>query len=489
MIDFQAKGWPPSAEDKERLERYQRYTQLFEGDHAEAFAEKSAKLPPGVADKVYLIADYPRLITNVAGDMLFGESPIFSAEDEAEQELITELVTSNDLVATLMEAALSQSFRGDAVIRCRVGKRESDGQDGVIIEEVPAHSYFVELDPANCRRLLSEAIAWVHPTEERDYLRVEHHLPGQVIQQAFELDLATGEVGARVPLSLLHGESAPPDEEDTGLPFSLLTHIPNTRHVSRRFGKSDYGGGLESLFDAVNNRLSKIEAILDKHADPNLVVPQGTLDDDGNVQKSTGLVFEVPSEEGSTNLPRYLTWEGQLKACFDELEVLGDLIFKFSEISPAIFGQDKAGSIESGRAMRMRFIRTLAKMARKKQIWDPRLKRLLWVARMLGFKFLGWPEPPITPAKTVEIEWQDGLPVDQTEQVTIEVQRVQHGLTTREKSIRRLDQVNAAQARKELAAIAAEKEAATPAPLATVPSAEPPEDDVEEDPAEPPEGA
>lgn len=492
MIDFQATGWPPSAEDVKRLEDYQRYTQLFEGDHASAFAEKSAKLPSGVASKVYLIADYPKLISNVCGDMLFGEAPIFSAEDEAEQKLITDLVDSNDLISTLMEAALSQSFRGDAVFRCRVGTRDTDGQRGVIIEEVPAHSYFQEVDSQDCRRVLSEAIAWVHPTEESDYLRVEHHLKGEVVQQAFELDLNTGKVGDFVPLEFLHGSDAPPEREATGLPFSLLTHIPNTRHGSRRWGASDFAGGLESLFDAVNNRLSKIEAILDKHADPNLVVPQGTLDDDGNLEKSTGLVFEVPTEDGGSNLPRYMTWEGQLLACFQELEVLGDLIFKFSEISPAIFGQDKAGSIESGRAMRMRFIRTLAKMSRKKQIWDPRLKRILWVARKLGEKFLNWPAAPESPAKTVEIEWQDGLPVDQTEQVGIEVQRVREGLTTKEKAIRRLDQVNAAQARKELAAIAKEKAAATPPQLAAAPptGTEPPPAENSPDPAaRPPEGA
>ena len=67
----------------------------------------------------------------------------------------------------------------------------------------------------------------------------------------------------------------------------------------------------------------------------------------------------------------------------------------------------------------------------------------------------------------VEIHWMDGIPDDYLESVEVEKLRVEAGLTARETAIRRIDNVDEAQAREELRRMQAEGAASTPPAGAT----------------------
>lgn len=457
MITWANGTWPPAG-DGDRLARYARYQDLFEGNHARAFENLSAFVPSRRRRIIYLTANYAGLISKLSADLLFGETPVFNAADGPGLESLKAIIRDNSLPTVLYESELSASFRGDAVFRVRWGKRhETDPEETVIIEEVPAYSYFVESSPDNVREVLSESVAWVHrvPGQRTCYLRVEEHTPGLIRQSAYALSESSGKVGAQVPLSRVYGDAAPMEEESTGVDRSLLVHVPNFRHGSRLWGMSDYYD-LESLFDAVNNRLSKTDAILDRHASPKLVLPIGATDAKGEIRLSDMDLFEAGSvAEGS--VVRYVTWDAKLEAAFQHLEHLQDQIFRMAEVSPAAFGLDKAGSIESGRAMRMRFIRTQAKIARKRQYFDIGVRRVLALAQELKAVY-GGPDPV-----DIEIHWMDGIPDDYIEAVEVERSRVEAGLSSRETAIRRIDNVDEAQARNELQRIRNESPApATP---------------------------
>ena len=460
MIDFSL--WPPSAEDAARIEGYSQRQKLFDGDHKHAFELTSAKIPAGLASKLYLAADWPKLITLVQADMLFGESPILS---QAEQIQMNNMVEETGLMVSLYEACLSASFRGDAVIQI------GTGNDGTLcIEEKPAYCYFVERDPDNQRRILSEALAW----EREDILgnpvlMVEHHFPGLIKREAFALDgpffasQYTKRRNGKIKLAQVYGANAPAEEEDTGIERSLLFHIPNFRHGSQYFGQSDYTEPLISNFDSYNDRLTKIHSILDKHSDPKMVVPYGTLDERGQVKGGSMGLFQLPPGSDPNN-PRYLTWNGELVAAYMELDKLADLIFKFSEIAPAIFGEDKAGSIESGRAMKFRFTRTIAKIRRKRLYWHRALMQLLlWAQKYAtahGLSYLQEDSPvKYAPARGyARIQWQDGLPKDTKEDVSTESERVQNRLSSVVSAIQRIDNCTEQAAVDELARIRAEEE-------------------------------
>lgn len=468
-LSWEHGEWPPKG-DSRRLTDYERYCQLFEGNHAVAFAQSSAHVRRN-RRKSYLVANYAGVVSKLAADLLFSEPPSFvaaiptppdatdeqksaiRAQAEAAQANLDEIVDQNDLYTTLYEAGLSTSFRGDGVFRVRKGYRHpSDDEESVIIEEIPASSYFAELSPDYTREVLSEAVAWLHrvPGMNRCYLRVEEHTPGLIRNLAFECHESTGKTGREVDLSRVYPDEAtrPDREVPTGIGRSLLVHVPNLRHGSRFWGLSDYYD-LETLFDAVNNRLSKTESILDKHANPKLMLPPGAAPQ-GLLRAGDMDFFEV-STTAEAQAAKYLTWDGKLDAAFQHLEHVIDQIFRVAEISPAAFGLDKAGSIESGRAMRMRFIRTAAKIARKKQYFDVAIRWVLWLAQEMRRVHFGKPAP-VEPV----IFWQDGIPDDAIELTEVEAKRVKAGLTSKKAALMRLYRMTEPQAQEELQRMAGE---------------------------------
>jgi len=444
MIDFKAEGlWPPPCE-KERLDAYEQNEELFEGEHWEAFADLSAKLPEHLGSKKYLMADYPRLVSTVFADLLYGESPIISLP--AQQEQVDEICRASMLHRTFHEAEKSASFRGDAVFKIRLDAKKQQ----VLIEEKPAYTYFAEVDPDSANRALSHCLAWEREANEQGYLVVEHHEPGTIYRQLFRLH--NGRVGLEVPLTELYGPAAPPDREETGVPFGLLFHVPNESHCSEYYGSSDYTPPVVSLFDETNERLTKISSILDAHSKPKTIVPERLVDRNGNLRETEDVFIMIPTE-ANANLPRMLTWDGKLDSAFQQLEKTVDLICEFTELSPAFFGRDKAGSIESGAAMRQRFAATLAKVRRKRLYWQPVIEEMFWVAMHLQARWLGKPKP----TEYVSIDWRDGLPVNVKETTDVAVAQVGAGFMSHHTAIRFSRQLSNAEADAEMLRIEEEQ--------------------------------
>lgn len=474
--------FPPTKEDLKRLRDYRTYERLFEGEGTESDLKRylGARLFGSSRREIGIIVNYPGVIARVAADFLFGEAPQFelhaspSGDTAPGQEVLTGLVEANDLPTCLYESALSAASDGDAVLRVRW-----DGER-VVIEEVPAASYFVTLHPDNCRVVLAQHVAWLRYTEDGKplVLLVETHLPGWVNTQAFEVS------GAQMPLAVgreldlaevFDGETLAgvQPEAPTRIKTPTLFHVPNYRTGKRYWGISDYKD-LPTLFDAVNNRMSRIDQYLDKHSRPKLVTPPGMLGPDGNIADQD--VFEPLSAELAKALPRYVTWDGQMQSSFQQLEHLVDSIFKVSEIAPAVFGLDKAGSIESGRAMRMRFIRTVAKIARKRTHYDRAIKRALRAA--LDMQKAWVPDSPDLSGK-IEIVWADGMPQDYLEAIEAEAKRVEAKIGSRKSAVKNIDLVGDEKADAELARIQAEQTqfgapAPGPAPAAAPAETAPP---------------
>lgn len=464
MVNFQATGFPPAREDVERRFEYSRYQQMFEGDHKEAFAELSAKLPPGVQHKTYLICSFPELITNVSSDLLFGESPVFEIVGDAEgTKALGQWMKREKVHSKFLEGSRSSSFRGDVVYR--LWPTGSGGQRRVELHEIPAFNYFPELDPDDVRNILSEAIAWIREQAfgrwagER-VLRVQHHLPGEVVEEAYHLSedrdsdgLFT--VGARIPLEQLYEPGQVPQGFTHALEGSLLFHIPNKRHGSRFWGRSDYSGGIDSLFDAVNNRFSRIDQYLDQHSGPKLLVPKGTLSNERSVNAEDLDVIELSETAAATGLPRYVTWEGQMNAAFREIDELTDKIFLFTETSPALFGLDKAGSIESSHALKMRMIRTSAMIHRKQVYWECGLVGPGHALMTAAYLLLTGEEA------TVSMIWGDSLPMDLAREIPLEVQVVAAGLSSKVSALQRLRGISFEEAAAELLRIEEERNLAS----------------------------
>ena len=458
--------YPPEKE-KERIDKYKLYESIFKGEHFEAFSQLFNKGEEEKIQKVkYVMANYGGMISKLSADMLFEEFPTIRFP-EGDSDFSEAMIVENNLKIQLYESALENSFRGDAVFALR----KKDNQ--LKIEDLNPICYFPKYHPGNVR---------IQPDEEdlifevelpeavkKSYdsaIVVETHSKGKISYQGYYLR-GTG-TGASEMTQTDHkqfkGYEEIPNEVKTGVDDSLLVfHIKNFGINSSFFGFSDYAD-LISLFNAINKRLTRVDTILDKHGDPILAVPDGVLDEEGKVSRQSFGVIEVPTGEAAGQKPEYIVWDAKLESAFKEIEALTEMMMMTSETSKAAFGMDKDGQAESGRALKFKLLRTIAKKHRKELYFDAGLKKMFYVAQQFAkaqklscgsVKFSGVPVWP-------EIVWQDGVINDTQEQLEVEVDKLDNDLTTQEEAIQAIDGSTEAEAAEKAAKINAEKDKKTP---------------------------
>jgi hypothetical protein len=376
-------------------------------------------------------------------------------------------------MATLnYEMALSASWRGETIFKVRFGKfSDWVDEEHAIIESASPGIFWPILEEDNIRGLKGGVFGWIKqaPGENgKKYLRIERQLPGRIENELYLLD--GRKIRERVPLRTFPEYAELEDVQETRYPGLLFEFVPNWRLDDEFWGISDYYD-LESIFDELNNRISRISRVLDKHESPKLILPPGIMKWDEQykrwyIEKEDLEAIEVnPQEENVGDLPRYLTWDAQLEAAFKQIEKLLELAFMISETSPDAFGFGERGRAESGRALKFRLLRLLAKINRKKLYFDQALKNVLYAAMYLENVWGRGPEPA-----EIRIEWQDGLPADPLENAQVEQIRTSNKATTSVRSaVRRLDGIEGAQLDKELDEIARDEGATGGAGSSEVP--------------------
>ncbi len=416
-------------EHGQRIKRYRENKRLVKGDHFEILDKYTDVLPTYQQRTVYVTTNLAGLIAKKSADFLFGENAIYSAgrsDDSPEQAKLEEWVRENELNITNYESALSNAYRGDSFYKVRWGQehgglvpKELD-PFRVIIEAQNAEYVFPETYPNDSTRIMAYHIAV--PSEvagtkgEEWLLNVESHYPNRIIYRTFRMNPVEEDVDG-ITSWRIYAEVGEPQEVVTNVPYPLVVHVPNYATDDSWEGIDDITE-LKGLFSELNERLSQISEILSKHADPAMIVPQGTLveGEDGQPQYRVGVdkVFEVMQGELE---PKYLTWDGQLEYAFRELEKVIDLILMKAEIPAVALGVGDAGtSGSSGLAIKWRMNSLLAKINRKRQYYDKALKRIFTIAQMLEMDRRNKVDfEPFTP----HVKFQDGLPKDEMEQATI----------------------------------------------------------------------
>lgn len=444
----------PYPEHRTRITYYKYYEKLFIGDHFGAFSYyvEDERFNSQYQRLRYVMANFAGLISKVMADFLFSE-PVTITVPDGDQEFIDALIRANNLDTQFYESALSNSYFGDDLFKIRVGKRNPYDKDRtLIIEQITPQIYFPKVDNFNVRANPSQyELAWTFKLNDKRYLRKEIHEAGAIYNEVWELK--GQKIVAKVPNTILGMDL--PEMVPTGIDRPLITHVPNWKTGNRYFGISDYHD-LDSLFFAINNRLTKVDNILDKHSDPILMVPQGILDEKGRVKKKALGVIEV--QEGESGKPEYIVWDASLENAFKEIEKLVDMLFLTSETAPDVFGMGK-GQADSGRALKYKLLRTIAKSARKKLYYDTRIKELLYTAQLMakehnlqvdGVRLQGEPAE-------VEISWNDGIPEDELDQVEIIGRKIDIGIQSKKSAIMELEQMDEASAEEKIKEIEDEK--------------------------------
>lgn len=421
------KSYPPK-DHQSRIKRYRKNKELVLCNKR-LLDDIRSKL--AIDEHQYIYANYAGLICKKAADLLFGDSPIYSAGEEGspEQQAIDRIVKDNALNTTNYEMANGNAYRGDAFYKLKWAQNYR----GVLPED--ADPYRVMIDAQNASYVFPETILGdrkkisvyhiaVPVSKEIDggkikwELEVEKHEPGIITTSRYEMD-PVSTVGTEVVEWVITREVGESAILDTKVPLPLVVHVPNFALDDSWEGIDDISEH-EALFREINNRLTQIATILDKHADPILTVPEGVLEEgpDGEpqVRAAYAKVFEVAGK--SDVIPQYITWDGQLEAAFKEVDKLVDALLTTAEMPPVALGRENAGtSGATGLAVKYRMGPLLSKIARKRQYFDKALTEVIYTAQLLECAHTT-KEAEYTPTKP-HIIFSDGLPTDEREQAEI----------------------------------------------------------------------
>jgi hypothetical protein len=388
---------------------------------------------------IYIMINFPGLLSRACGDLLFGEPVRFKASKDSAQganEYLNKVLRDSLFDSQLFTSGVSNSYRGDAVFTIEV-------RNGVgYIKTIPAYNYYIKADPDDPKRALKEYVAWkTEAVNGSDVVRIQEHGDGYILESAYLADksqangVTNWKIGAQVSLEFVYGMNEGPREEVNFDPAlgRMIQHIPNFDDDEQYFGISDYPD-LVPIFEGINNRVSNLDSYLDTHSRPKLIGGAGMSDMFGNFDFASDYLEPMDQEVGK-NI-RYLTWDGKSDVSLLELQYLEDKFFQISELSPAIFGIKVTGGIDSAMAMRQFFTRTKAKINRKRMLYHDRLKRfLISVSRFFASQNL----PEAVECTSVELLWQDGIPRDYFEAVDVEARRVNAGLSSVDSALRRLE--------------------------------------------------
>jgi SPP1 family phage portal protein len=413
----------PLTDHEDRIRKYIRNEKLAKGDHADVFKENAKK------NDFYISSNFAGLITRKSSDFLFGEVPVISSgKDSNSKEQITldRITATNQMNRLNYQQALTSAVMGDAFYKIRFGQeyggafpKEFDPKR-VLVEAVDPKKVYPQTSPFDRSKIVAYHVA--EPIQEDgssdDWtLYVESHYAGKIVYRQFELTVFRTDRFGNVELFKI-GDELPEgyEEQNTGVPVPLVVHIANYNDGLDWKGQDDISEHL-SLFDEINNRMSQIGSILDKHADPALAVPTGLLQDDGegnvSFQVALNKVFEVMGKEDI--IPQYITNNNpQLEQAYRELEMLLEFLLSATEIPAVAIGlKDSGTSGNSGLSIKWRMNSLLAKINRKRQFFEDGLKRVYMIAQMLE----QYADPSIGKHEVVvpQIKFNDGLPQDDTE--------------------------------------------------------------------------
>lgn len=458
----------PPEKHYSRIKGYKMNKKIFKGHHHEAF--EKANVMPRHQDLLYISVNLAGIICKKSADFLFGEELKVLAgkgEHTPEQEAFNRFMEENDLNILLYENALSNAYAGDSFIKVRYGQEYAGelppelDEPRVIIENVNPEYVYPEVVAWDKNKIKAYHIALPIYDEDSDdwYLSVESHYAGKILYSKYFITPIHYNMDNEPERFSINGvDESSFYEVQTGVPMPLVVHIPNLATADSWEGIDDLTE-IHPLLDEINNRLTQIADILDKHSNPAMAVPSGLLsaDEDGNAQFRVAIdkVFEVMGKDDV--IPQYITWNGQLNEAFSELDRLIDLVLTVTEIPAVALGKGDSGtSGSSGLAIKWRMNSLLAKVNRKKQYYSKGLKQVFYIAQKLE-EVLDIADYELT---IPVLNFQDGLPKDEMEQANIMSIRSGGAKTISQKSaIMLLNNMTEEQAEAEIERIKSEEEA------------------------------
>lgn len=371
-----------------RINSYLRYKRLYDG-----YAIRSET---GTNTQYRKLRYNPaRPIVNVSADFLAGKDITFTIEeDEDATKLAKDIWEYSGGDSAFLENAISGAVYGDACIIVR-NEKETGKQ---VLNWIDPSCVTPIFDPSNVDLIMA--------------MRVEYFVPyvdvsGKAAERKVCEEWANGKITVSVDDKVDESLGGTYDEKAfQGVP---AVWIRNQKVKGEQFGRSDLEP-ITELVEQYDHLMEKMSRIIDYYASPNLKVK--------GVQK--GSLQTTRGEKTMYYLPvdgdiEFIEWQGTAAPAIQEhLQMVRENIAEMSETPLVAFSSVGDTSVQTnlaGVAIRLLYAPLIKKTERKRKAWEDSLKEAMRYALLLAGKDI--------PIDQLNIEWQDPLPVNDTETWTV----------------------------------------------------------------------
>lgn len=392
--------WPPYKGIRQRFLDLEANQKAFQGKHCELYKDSFSRISRviGNFEDVFqhgIIMNYQKKISVKTADLLLGEQPAVKVKDEKQQKTIDEVIKQTEFWNTIYEAIIDNSRYGNGVLMVY-------GDNGSpVVDIIPATTWIPVVDPLNIKRITQHVIAWVSGEKDKT-LHLQIHYKGSYEVREYVLK-DNGMYGNKI------GRLISSEEIKTGLSDFAIIPLSNMTTSDSIYGISDYED-VDSIICEIEIRVAQISKILDKHADPSVIIPESSVEinpETGEAKIRLGNAFIVDKESVK---PEYMSFDGKLEAAFKEIELLLNQLAIISELGTLFLGNgmESLGNI-SGVALKKLAYSALAKISRiEKKVTPKLIKALSLASEIIGNRI-----------DDVNIAWSDSLPTDLKEIVEI----------------------------------------------------------------------
>lgn len=414
--------WPPKdADEAARLAEHARMRAIYNGLHDSIFPRYAAYLADAAKDakKPVIILDWAELATTSYLNLLIGEEPeVKAGQKEGEN---------------LQERPDEEVF-----IDCsRYGHGLYEISDNAIIAINPENVYLV-VQPGNIRQINAYVVFTTFKREEADadgkkkeheYVKFTIHSKtpegnSQIRHLIYEIvkkntaDIQGSEViqdkktlsGPKKLADFEQFKGLVVDSEGKQQPKAdnvLIVHVQNQLTSERYYGRSDYKPSVMSLIEGLELAFAQRDEVLSKFTNPTPVVPESATVWDHRTEEwiyKPGMPIITKKEDVP---PSLMVWPAELGAVEKSIDQKMDQLLQMLQLSRVLLAGQGQGQAESGTALRIRLIPTLAKVQKYAKAY---LKAVPSVINL-------WSQlhPPKVEKKNIQILMKNGIPDDPLE--------------------------------------------------------------------------
>lgn len=382
--------WPPKdADEAARLAEHALMRAIYNGLHDKIFPRYIAYLADSPKDtkKPVIILDWPELATTSYLNLLIGEEPEVKAPIENMPERPDE------------EVFIDASRYGHGLYEI-----SDDGITAINPENV-----YLVVQPGNIRKITAYVIFNKFKLIEKEYIKFTIHTKGQIQHLVFELKNAklTGPIDLASFLTFADLEVDKQGIQKPDVDDFLIVHVQNRLTSERYYGRSDYKPSVISLTESLELSFAQRDEVLAKFVNPTPVIPESaTTYDFGKdewVYKPGAPIITAPGDAS----PSLMVWQAELTSVENAIEQKMDQILQMMQLSRVLLAGKDAGTAESGTALRIRLIPTVAKVNRYARAAEKAIPKVLNLWSQLKL--------PIVEQKDIQVILQDGIPEDKLE--------------------------------------------------------------------------